>query len=136
MAGSINKVILIGKLGCDPEMRGTQTGESVILFSLATLESWRDRATGEHRERTEWHHIAIFNKQLAGVAWRYLRRGSKVYVEGQLHTRQFQDQDGQQRRMTEIVLSEYRGKLVMLDRSEVPTRRLTAGLNAGHAGRL
>ena len=115
MAGSINKVILIGKLGCDPEMRGTQTGESVVSFSLATSESWRDRTGGEQRERTEWHHIAIFNKQLAGVAWRYLRQGSKVYVEGQLHTRQLQDQDGQQRRMAEIVLSEYRGKLVMLN---------------------
>src|SRR5436190_8944080 len=115
MAGSINKVILIGKLGCDPESRGTGTGATVVSFSLATSESWRDRASGERRERTEWHHIAIFNKQLAGLAWRYLRKGSKVYVEGQLRTRQLQDQDGQQRSTTEIVLSEYRGKLVMLN---------------------
>ena len=115
MAGSINKVILIGKLGCDPEMRGTKTGESVVSFSLATSESWRDRTSGEQRDRTEWHRIAIFNKQLAGLAWRYLRKGSKVYVEGQLRTRQLQDQDGQQRSTTEIVLSEYRGKLVMLN---------------------
>ena len=120
MAGSINKVILIGYLGCDPEIRGTQAGETVVSFSLATSESWRDRASGERRERTEWHHIAIFNQRLAQVAFSYLREGSKVYVEGQLHIRQLQDQDGQQRRMTEIVVSEYRGKLVMLDRRETP----------------
>jgi single-strand DNA-binding protein len=115
MAGSINKVILIGYLGCDPEMRGTQAGESVVSFGLATSESWRDRASGERRERTEWHHVAIFNKQLAKVAFWYLHKGSKVYVEGQLRTRQRQDQEGQQRSTTEIVLSEYRGNLVMLD---------------------
>jgi single-strand DNA-binding protein len=115
MAGCINRIILIGNLGCDPEMRGTQAGESVISFSLVTSESWHDRASGERRERTEWHHIAIFKKQLADFAFRYLRRGSKVYVEGQLRTRILQDQEGQQRRTTEIVLSEYRGKLVMLD---------------------
>ena len=115
MAGSINKVILIGKLGCDPESRGTGTGATVVSFSLATSESWRDRASGERRERTEWHHIAIFNKQLAGLAWRYLRKGSKIYVEGQLRTRQLQDQEVRQRNRTEIVLSEYRGKLVMLN---------------------
>ena len=115
MAGSINKVILIGKLGCDPESRGTGTGATVVSFSLATSESWRDRASGERRERTEWHHIAIFNKQVAGLAWRYLRKGSKIYVEGQLRTRQLQDQEGRQRNTTEIVLSEYRGKLVMLN---------------------
>src|SRR5207249_1945852 len=120
MAGSINKVILIGYLGCDTEIRGTQAGETVVSFSLATSESWRDRASGERRERTEWHHIAIFNKQLAEVAEKYLRNGSKVYIEGQLRTRQWQDQEGQQRSTTEIVLSEYRGKLVMLDRRETP----------------
>ena len=113
MAGSINKVILIGKLGGDPEIGGTQAGERVVSFSLATSENWRDRTNGERRERTEWHHIAIFNEQLAEVADRYLRKGSKVYVEGQLRTRQLQA--GQQRSTTEIVLSEYRGKLVMLD---------------------
>jgi single-strand DNA-binding protein len=123
MTGSINKVILIGNLGCDPESRGTQTGETVVSFRLATSESWRDRTSGEWRERTEWHHIAIFNKQLAGVAERYLRKGATVYVEGQLHTRQLQDQDGQQRSTTEIVLSEYRGKLVMLDGRDGPDAR-------------
>jgi single-strand DNA-binding protein len=115
MAGSINKVILIGKLGGDPETRGTQAGERVVSFSLATSESWRDRESGERRERTEWHHIAIFNKQLAEVAFSYLRRGSKVYLEGQLRTRHWEDHHGQPRSTTEVVLSEYRGKLVMLD---------------------
>jgi single-strand DNA-binding protein len=126
MAGSINKVILIGKLWGDPETGGTQAGERVVSFSLATSESWRDRVSGERRERTELHHIAIFNKQLAEVAERYLQKGSNVYVEGQLRTRQRQDQAGQQRSTTEIVLSEYRGKLVMLD-----SRRDDAGLR-GH----
>jgi single-strand DNA-binding protein len=112
---SINKVILIGNLGSDPEIRGTQTGEIVVSFSLATSESWRDREGGERRERTEWHHIAIFNKQIAKVAELYLRKGSKVYVTGQLRTRRWQDHEGQQRSTTEIVLSGYRGKLVMLD---------------------
>src|SRR5262249_7581732 len=114
MAGSINKVILIGKLGCDPEIRGTQKGEGVVSFTLATSESWRDRATGERRQRTEWHHIAIFNKQLVEVAEKYLRKGSNVYVEGQLRTRQLEDHEGRQRSTTEIVLSEYRGELKML----------------------
>jgi single-strand DNA-binding protein len=120
MAGSINKVILIGKLGCDPEICATQARELVVSFSLATYESWRDRASGEHRERTVWHHIAIFNKQLAEVAERYLRKGSRVYVEGQLRTRQLQDHEGRQRNTTEIVLSEYRGKLVMLNGCDGP----------------
>jgi single-strand DNA-binding protein len=126
MAGNINKVILIGNLGCDPEIRATQAGERVVSFSLATSESWRDRTSGERRERTEWHHIAIFNERLGEVAERYLRKGSKVYVEGQLQTRQSQGQVGEQRSTTEIVVSEYRGKLVMLD-----SRRDDAGLR-GH----
>ena len=115
MAGNINKVVLIGYLARDPETRGTQTGERVISFSLATSESWRDRRSGERRERTEWHHIAIFNKQLASVAEKYLRKGSKVYIEGQLRTRQWEDHDGRHRSTTEIVLSEYRGRRVVLD---------------------
>ena len=115
MAGNINKVILIGNLGHDPEMRGTQAGGSVIVFNLATSESWRDRTSGERREHTEWHHIAIFDEQLAAIAWRYLRKGSKVYLEGRLHTRQWEDQQVQQCSTTEIVLSQHRGKLVMLD---------------------
>src|SRR5436309_2859018 len=109
MAGSINKVILIGKLASDPEIRATQASETVVSFSLATSESWRDRASGERRERTERHHIAIFNKQLAELAVKYLREGSTVYVEGQLRTRQLQDWERRQRSTTEIVLSEYRG---------------------------
>lgn len=96
-------------------MRSAQEGECVVSFSLATSESWSDRTSGERRERTEWHHIAIFNDRLADIAFRYLRKGSKVYVEGQLRTRQWQDQEGPQRSTTEIVLSQYRGQLVMLD---------------------
>jgi single-strand DNA-binding protein len=115
MAGNINKIILIGELGCDPEMRSAQAGECVVSFSLATSESWRDRTSGERRERTEWHHTAIFSEQLAEVAFRYLRKGSKVYIEGQLRSRQRQDQEGPQRSTIEIVLSQHRGELVMLD---------------------
>ena len=115
MAGNINKVILIGNLASDPEIRGTQAGECVVSFGIVTCEIWRDRTSGERRERAEWHHIAIFNKQIADIAVKYLRKGSKVYVEGQLHTRQWQDSDGRQRSTTEIVLSEYRGELRMLD---------------------
>jgi single-strand DNA-binding protein len=123
MAGNINKVILIGKLACDPIMGNAQSiehaaqaaGESVVSFSLATTESWVDRTSGTRRERTEWHHIAIFNQQLAWVAFRHLRKGSRVYIEGQIQTRQWQDQNGQQRATTEIVLSRNRGELVMLD---------------------
>ena len=123
MPGNINKVILIGYLGCDPMMGNAQSiehaaqaaGESVVSFSLATTESWVDRTSGTRRERTEWHHIAIFNQQLAWVAFRYLRKGSRVYIEGHIQTRQWQDQNGQQRATTEIVLSRNRGELVMLD---------------------
>jgi len=115
MAGNINLVILIGNLASDPEMRATVAGESVVSFSLATSESWRDRTNGERRERTEWHHIAIFNQQLAEFAFQYLRKGSKVYVEGMLQTRQWEDHTGQPRRMLEIVLSRHRGELVLLD---------------------
>jgi single-strand DNA-binding protein len=115
MAGNINKVILIGKLGCDPEMRSAQEGECVVSFRLATSECWRDRTSGERRERTEWHHITIFSERLAEVAFRYLRKGAEVYIEGQLRTRQWHDQEGPQRSATEIVLSQHRGELVMLD---------------------
>jgi single-strand DNA-binding protein len=115
MVGNINKVILIGNLGCDPEMRATQADERVVSFSLATSESWRDRANGERREHTEWHHVAIFNQRLADFAFSYLRKGSKVYVEGMLQTRQWEDHEGQPRRMVEIVLSRHRGELVLLD---------------------
>ena len=115
MAGNINKVILIGDLENDPEIRGTQAGGSAVSFSLVTVESWCDRASGEQRERSVRHHIAIFNKRLGWIAQEYLRKGSKIYVEGQLRTRQWEDHEGRQRSTTEIVLSDYRGELVMLD---------------------
>lgn len=115
MAGSVNKVILVGNLGRDPEIRHTQDGNPVVNMSLATSENWKDRATGERRERTEWHRIVIFNEHLARVAEQYLRKGSKVYLEGQLQTRKRQDQSGQDRYMTEVVLRGFRGELTMLD---------------------
>src|SRR3954470_5415548 len=115
MAGSVNKVILVGNLGRDPEIRSTQDGTRVATLNLATSESWRDRASGERKERTEWHRVAIFNDRLVEVAEKYLRKGSKIYVEGQLQTRKWQDQQGQDRYTTEIVLSRFRGELTMLD---------------------
>ena len=114
MAGSLNKVMLIGNLGRDPEVRRLGSGEPVVNFSIATGESWRDKNTGERRERTEWHNIVIFNENLAKVAEQYLRKGSKVYIEGQIQTREFQDKDGNQRKTTEIVLQRYRGELTIL----------------------
>jgi single-strand DNA-binding protein len=115
MAGSINKVILVGNLGRDPEVRHTQDGNKVVNLSVATSERWRDRNTGEQRERTEWHRVVIFNDRLADVAEQYLRKGSKVYLEGQLQTRKWTDQSGQEKYTTEIVLQRYRGELQMLD---------------------
>ena len=115
MAGSVNKVILVGNLGRDPEVRQTQDGRSIVNFTLATNESWKDRQTGERRERVEWHRVVIFSEGLADVAQRYLRKGSKVYVEGQLQTRKWTDQSGQEKYTTEVVLSGFRGTLTMLD---------------------
>ena len=115
MAGSVNKVILIGNLGRDPEVRSTQDGAKIVQLSIATSESWKDRATGERRERTEWHRVVIFNERLADVAEQYLRKGSKLYVEGQLQTRKWQDKEGLDRYTTEIVLGRFRGELTMLD---------------------
>jgi single-strand DNA-binding protein len=115
MAGSVNKVILIGNLGRDPEVRNTQDGKPVVNLSVATSESWRDRTSGERRERTEWHRVVIFNERLADVAQKYLRKGSKVYLEGQLQTRKWTDQSGQDRYTTEVVLGQFRGELTMLD---------------------
>jgi single-strand DNA-binding protein len=115
MAGSVNKVILIGNLGRDPEVRSTQDGMKIVQLSLATSESWKDRASGERRERTEWHRVVIFNERLAEVAEQYLRKGSKIYVEGQLQTRKWQDKEGQDRYTTEVVLGRFRGELTMLD---------------------
>ena len=115
MAGSVNKVILVGNLGRDPEVRSTQDGAKIVQLSMATSESWKDKATGERRERTEWHRVVIFNERLADVAEQYLRKGSKLYVEGQLQTRKWQDKEGLDRYTTEIVLGRFRGELTMLD---------------------
>jgi len=114
MAGSVNKVILVGNLGRDPEVRTLNDGSPVVNLSIATSESWRDRNSGERRERTEWHRVVIFNENLAKVAQNYLRKGSNVYIEGQLQTRKWQDQSGQEKYTTEIVLQRYRGELTML----------------------
>ena len=115
MAGSINKVILVGNLGKDPEVRQTQDGRPIVNLSLATSETWKDRNTGERREKTEWHRVVIFSEGLARVAEQYLRKGSKIYIEGQLQTRKWQDQNGQERYSTEVVLQNYGGTMVMLD---------------------
>ncbi|MBO6901403.1 MAG: single-stranded DNA-binding protein [Rhizobiaceae bacterium] len=115
MAGSINKVILVGNLGADPEIRRMNSGDPVVNLRIATSESWRDRQSGERREKTEWHNVVIFNDNLAKVAEQYLRKGSKVYIEGQLQTRKWQDQSGTDRYTTEIVLQKFRGELQMLD---------------------
>jgi len=117
MAGSVNKVILVGNLGRDPETRQMQDGNSVANLSLATSESWRDKNTGERREKTEWHRIVIFNERLAEVAQKYLRKGSKIYIEGQLQTRKWTDQSGVEKYSTEVVLQRFRGELQMLDRA-------------------
>ncbi|MDE3115415.1 MAG: single-stranded DNA-binding protein [Pseudomonadota bacterium] len=119
MAGSVNKVILVGNLGRDPEVRRMTSGEPVCNLSLATSESWRDKASGERKEKTEWHRVVIFNPNLSEVAEKYLRKGSKVYIEGQLSTRKYTDKDGAEKYTTEVVLNRFRGELVMLDgRSE------------------
>ncbi len=115
MAGSVNKVILVGNLGRDPEIRSTQDGTKVANLSLATSETWRDRNSGERRERTEWHRVVIFNDKLCEVAEKYLRKGSKIYIEGQLQTRKWTDKEGQERYTTEVVLQRFRGELTMLD---------------------
>jgi single-strand DNA-binding protein len=115
MAGSVNKVILIGNLGRDPETRTTQDGMRIVNLAVATSESWRDRVSGERKERTEWHRVVIFNERLAEVAEKYLKKGAKVYLEGALQTRKWTDQQGQERYSTEIVLQRYRGELTMLD---------------------
>src|SRR5213595_1747373 len=115
MAGSVNKVILVGNLGKDPEIRRTQDGRPIANLSIATSESWRDKATGERKEKTEWHRVVIFNENIAKVAEQYLKKGAKVYVEGQLQTRKYTDKDGAEKYSTEIVLQKYRGELTMLD---------------------
>ena len=138
MAGSVNKVILIGNLGRDPEVRRLSSGDPVVNLSVATSESWRDKASGERKERTEWHRVVIFNENLAKVAEQYLRKGSKVYLEGQLQTRKYTDKDGNEKYSTEVVLQRFRGELVMLDAKGEGGERpalATAGAGAADSGR-
>jgi len=118
MAGSVNKVILVGNLGADPEARSLNNGGEVVNIRVATSESWSDKSSGQRQERTEWHNVVIFNENLGKVAKSYLRKGSKVYLEGQIQTRKWQDQSGNDRYTTEIVLNRFRGELVLLDRAE------------------
>ena len=115
MAGSVNKVILVGNLGADPEIRSLNSGDRVANIRIATSESWRDKTSGERREKTEWHNVVIFDQNIVKVAENYLKKGSKVYVEGQLQTRKWQDRDGNDRYTTEVVLQRFRGELHMLD---------------------
>lgn len=129
MAGSVNKVILVGNLGRDPEIRSMQNGSRVANLSLATSESWKDRNSGERRERTEWHRVVVFNENIVRVCENYLKKGSKVYLEGQIETRKWQDQSGQERYTTEIVLRPFRGELTMLD-----GRGVGEGMSPGGGG--
>jgi len=115
MAGSVNKVILVGNLGKDPEVRAMQDGGKIVNLTIATSEQWRDKETQERKEKTEWHRVVIFNEKLAEIAEKYMRKGSKVYVEGQLQTRKWTDQNGVDKYTTEIVLQRYRGEITMLD---------------------
>ena len=154
MAGSVNKVILIGNLGADPEIRRTQDGRPIANLRVATSDSWKDKTTGERREKTEWHRVVIFNENLCRIAEQYLKKGSKVFIEGALQTRKWQDQSGQDRYSTEVVLQGFRGELTLLDRaggagagggggdfgadegggefgSSGPTRKVAAGAAAG-----
>ena len=115
MAGSVNKVILIGNVGRDPESRAMQSGGKIVSFSVATSETWNDKASGERKEKTQWHRVAIFNERLGEVAERYVKKGTKVYIEGALESRKFTDQSGQEKEITEVVLARFRGELTLLD---------------------
>ncbi len=115
MAGSVNKVILVGNLGRDPEVRHAQDGTKIVNLNLATSESWKDRSSGERKEKTEWHRVVIFNDRVAGIAEQYLKKGSKVYIEGALQTRKWTDKEGQERYSTEVVISRFKGELTLLD---------------------
>lgn len=142
MAGSMNKVILIGNLGKDPEVRRLNSGEPVVSMRVACSETWRDKASGERKERTEWVNVVIFNENLARVAEQYLKKGSKVYLEGQLQTRKWQDQSGQDRYTTEVVLQRYRGEMVLLDSrggggggmGDMPDDEMGGGYGGGSSG--
>lgn len=132
MAGSVNKVILVGNLGADPEIRRTQDGRPIANLSVATSESWRDKSSGERRERTEWHRVVIFNEGLCRVAEQYLRKGAKVYLEGQLQTRKWQDQQGQDRYTTEVVLQGFNSTLTMLDGRSGASGGMSEGGQSGY----
>ena len=145
MAGSVNKVILLGNLGRDPEVRSTQDGTKIVNLNIATSERWKDRNSGEQRERTEWHRVVIFNENLAHIAEQYLRKGSTVYLEGQLQTRKWTDQQGVEKYTTEVVLQRYRGELTLLgsrnegaaalssDSGAMPSEIGAAGVTSGSA---
>lgn len=132
MAGSVNKVIIVGNLGRDPEVRRLGSGEPVVNLRIATSETWRDKQSGERKERTEWHSVVIFNENLAKVAEQYLKKGSKVYIEGQLQTRKWQDQSGVEKYTTEIVLQRFRGELTILDSRQGGSEEYSEG--AGGSG--
>lgn len=134
MAGSLNKVMIIGNLGADPEVRSFQNGGKVCNLRIATSESWKDKATGEKKERTEWHAVAIFSEGLVGVAERFLRKGSKVYIEGQLQTRKWQDQSGADRYSTEVVLQGLGGRLTMLDGAQGESKKTYSEDNRHQGG--
>lgn len=128
MAGSINKVILVGNLGRDPEVRHTQDGAKIVHLSLATSESWKDKVSGERRDRVEWHRVVVFNDRLGEIAEKYLRKGSKIYIEGQLQTRKWTDQSGQEKYTTEVVLQRYRGEMTILDSKNDNMARDSSGM--------
>ncbi len=134
MAGSVNKVILVGNLGRDPEVRHTNDGNPIVNLSVATSETWRDRSSGERRERTEWHRVVIFNERLGEVAQKYLQKGSKVYLEGQLQTRKWTDQQGVEKYTTEVVLNRFRGELTMLDSRSGGGEDFGGGSGGGEGG--
>ncbi len=130
MAGSVNKVILVGNLGKDPEVRTTQDGTKIVNLTLATSETWNDRASGERKERTEWHRVVIFNDRVADIAERFLRKGRKVYVEGSLQTRKWTDQSGQEKYTTEVVIGRFKGELTLIDSN----RGEEGGMGEGSGG--
>ncbi|UZF93568.1 single-stranded DNA-binding protein [Bosea sp. NBC_00550] len=134
MAGSVNKVIIVGNLGRDPEVRRLGSGEPVVNLRIATSETWRDKQSGERKERTEWHSVVIFNENLAKVAEQYLKKGSKVYIEGQLQTRKWQDQSGVEKYTTEIVLQRFRGELTILDSRQGGSEEYSEGAGASGYG--
>src|SRR5215212_2201089 len=134
MAGSVNKVILIGNLGADPEIRSLGSGDRVANLRVATSESWRDRSSGERKEKTEWHRVVVFNENIVKVCENYLRKGAKVYVEGAIQTRKWQDQSGQEKYSTEVVINKFKGELTMLDGRGGDAEQGESGYSSGGAG--